>query len=198
MGAGTFSSGVSVGGMGAVSVEDAALMQVRFAGGALGSFEATRFATGRKNRNLFEIYGSDGSLCFDLERLNELEFFDRTDRAGEQGFRTILATEGSHAYIPHWWPPGHTIGYEHTFVHAVVDFLAAVAGRESIAPSFADGVSTMAVLESGLHSARSGRTHRGMRPPFPQADALAHGTMDFASSPAGTATRTIRAGRATC
>jgi len=159
-GSSTFSAGAVAAEKGKVTVEDASLMQVEFANGALGSFEATRFATGRKNRNVFEIYGSDGSLTFDLERLNELEFYDQHTPAHESGFRTILATDSAHAYVGRWWPPGHTIGYEHTFVHAVADFLAAIAGAGGIAPDFSDGVHTMAVLEAGLRSAHSGNRIR--------------------------------------
>lgn len=157
-GAATFTAGSGGGGAtGKVTVEDAALMQVRFANGALGSFEATRFATGRKNRNSFEISGSEGSLVFDLERMNELQFHSRRDPDHIQGFRTILATESCHPYIKHWWPPGHLIGYEHTFVHAVADFVAAVHGGPAIAPDFRDGCATMGVLAAGLRSAEIGR-----------------------------------------
>ncbi|MBA3707408.1 MAG: Gfo/Idh/MocA family oxidoreductase [Planctomycetes bacterium] len=156
-GSATFSAG-SVGSQtGRVTVEDASLMLARFANGALGSFEATRFATGRKNHNVFEISGSDGSLAFDLERMNELSFFDNREPAGERGFRTILATDPSHPYMEHWWPPGHIIGYEHTFVHAVADFLTALAQGGSIAPDFAEGVRVMRVLDAALRSARSGQ-----------------------------------------
>jgi predicted dehydrogenase len=156
-GAATFSAGdTATTGMGPVTVEDAALMQVVFSQGALGSFEATRFAPGRRNRNHFEIYGAHGSLTFDLERLNELAFYDHRDPPGEQGFRTILATEASHPYMAQWWPSGHIIGYEHTFVHAVADVLEALSGGASIAPSFRDGVKVMAVLDAGLRSAASG------------------------------------------
>jgi len=114
-----FSGGSTNTEMGEVTVEDAALMMVEFENGAIGSFEATRFATGRKNANTFEIYGSKGSLAFNLERMNELQFYTNTDPDNAQGFRTIMATESSHPYVNHWWPPGHIIGYEHGFVHAV-------------------------------------------------------------------------------
>jgi predicted dehydrogenase len=86
-------------------------MPAEFENGTLGSFEATRVAPGRKNYNYFEIYGSKGSLIFDLERMNELQFFSNEDPDDSQGFRTILATEPSHAYVENWWPPGHIIGY---------------------------------------------------------------------------------------
>ena len=164
---GTFSGKVKGGGtgnksaadVGAVTVEDAAFMTVEFANGALGSFEASRFAPGRKNYNYFEIYGSKGSLLFDLERMNELQFFSREDPANAQGFRTILATEGgAHDYVANWWPPGHMIGYEHEFVHAVVDFMKAASTKTKIEPNFYDGMKEMEVLDAGLRSAETGKT----------------------------------------
>jgi len=158
-GAATFSAGKSSGPVktGKVTVEDAALMTVEFAGGAVGSFEATRFAPGRKNHNTFEIYGSEGSLVYDFERMNELQYFSRRDPEYAQGFRTILATESSHDYIAHWWPPGHTIGYEHAFVHGMVDFIDAIAKNQPIEPNFADGLKCIKVLEAGSKSARMGK-----------------------------------------
>jgi predicted dehydrogenase len=157
--AATFSTGGSpiLRDKGKVTVEDTSLMTVQFADGAVGSFEASRFASGRKNHNTFEIYGSEGSLLFDLERMNELQFFSRNDPPNAQGFRTILATESCHAYISHWWPPGHVIGYEHSFVHAVADFLEAIATDRPILPNFADGLKCLQVLEAGARSAESGR-----------------------------------------
>jgi predicted dehydrogenase len=157
-GAATFSAGAeNTSERGRVTVEDAAVMIVEFANGALGSFETSRFAAGRKNHNTFEIYGSQGAIVFNLERMNELQFFDVNDSAVAQGFRTILATESCHPYIAHWWPPGHTIGYEHEFTHAVVDFLRAITRGETIRPNFEDGLKCIQVLEAGLESAKSGR-----------------------------------------
>lgn len=144
------------GGMGAVTVDDASLMSVEFENGAVGSFECTRYASGRKNHNQFEISGSRGSLVFDLERMNELEFYSADDPPGERGFRTILATDPSHDYVGNWWPPGHIIGYEHAFAHACADFLDAAASRSPIAPDFRDGVECMRVLEAASRSAKSG------------------------------------------
>ncbi len=156
--AGTFSSGTNISNQkGEVTVEDAALMTVEFENGAIGSFEATRFATGRKNANTFEIYGSKGSLTFNLERMNELQYFSNQDANSAQGFRTIMVTESSHPYISNWWPPGHIIGYEHSFVHAMADFLIALDKKEEIRPNFGDGVKILAVLEAGLESARTGK-----------------------------------------
>jgi len=142
---------------GAVTVEDASLMMAEFVNGAIGSFEATRFAQGRKNRNTFEIYGSEGAVGFDLEKMNELQFFSRTDPENAQGFRTVLATESSHPYIKNWWPPGHIIGYEHAFTHAAVDFINAVADGGEVTPNFGDGLKCIRVLEAGLKSAATGK-----------------------------------------
>lgn len=155
--AGTFKGAVKGTEKGTVTVEDAAFMLAEFENGALGSFEATRFAPGRKNYNYFEIYGDKGSIVFDLERMNELQFFSNDDPANAQGFRTIIATESSHAYVANWWPPGHIIGYEHEFVHAVVDFLNAIDQDQKIEPNFYDGMRAMQILEAGLQSAAEGR-----------------------------------------
>jgi predicted dehydrogenase len=158
-GAGTFVAGGSAASkeVGQVTVEDASLMNVEFTNGAVGSFEATRFASGRKNRNTFEIYGSNGGLVFDLERMNELQYHSRVEPDYAQGFRTILVTEPSHPYISNWWPPGHIIGYEHSFIHAVVDFINAIDKDLPIEPNFVDGLKCIKVLEAGLQSAASGK-----------------------------------------
>ena len=99
--------------MGDVTVDDAAMFLARFAGGAVGVFEATRFATGRKNALRVEINGSRGSLAFDFEDMNVLEFFDGDEPNATAGFRRIIVTEAEHAYVANWWPPGHGLGYEH-------------------------------------------------------------------------------------
>lgn len=157
-GAATFSAGTGAATeMGKVTVDDASFMLAEFENGALGSFEASRFAPGRKNFNYFEIYGSEGSIIFNLERMNELQLFVRDDPAYAQGFRTIMVTEaGEHDYIANWWPPGHIIGYEHEFHHAVVDFMDAIANDESIAPNFYDGLKEMEILSAGAESAATG------------------------------------------
>jgi len=139
-----------------VEVEDAALMMVEFAGGAVGSFEATRYATGRRNRHSFEISGSKGALAWDLEDLNRLRFYSEEDDAEAAGWRDILVTEPQHPYAK-WWPPGHVLGYEHSFVHAVRDFVEAVDAGSLIRPNFADGLANLRVLEAGLRSAENGR-----------------------------------------
>lgn len=157
-GAATFSAGSGeVTEMGEVTVDDASFMLAEFENGALGSFEASRFAPGRKNYNYFEIYGSKGSIIFNLERMNELQLFRRDDPAYAQGFRTIMVTEaGEHDYIANWWPPGHIIGYEHEFHHAVVDFMDAIANGTEIAPSFYDGLKEIEILAAGAKSAATG------------------------------------------
>ncbi len=158
-GAGTFEAGdiSNSKDLGDVTVEDASLMMVEFSNGAVGSFEATRFASGRKNLHSFEIYGDNGSLGFNLERMNELQYYSRVEPGYTQGFRTILVTESSHPYIASWWPPGHIIGYEHTIVHGVADFIRAIETGSPIKANFADGVKTMKVLEAGLTSAATGK-----------------------------------------
>ncbi len=143
--------------MGTVSVDDATLFLARFKNGALGSFEATRFAAGRRNHNRFEINGSKGSIAFNLEKMNELQFYSRDDEDHIQGFREIIVNEGSHPYMGAWWPPGHIIGWEHTFVHEIKDFLEAAAGNRKVSPDFKEGVKVQAVLEASSESARSGR-----------------------------------------
>ena len=143
--------------MGKVTVEDAAFMTVRFENGALGSFDATRFAPGRRNYNYFEIYGSKGSILFNFERMNELEYYNREDPDNQQGFKTIQTTEAVHPYMEAWWPAGHIIGYEHEFHHAVVDFMDAIDKGIEIRPNFQDGLKEMMILEAGMKSAAEGK-----------------------------------------
>ena len=134
--------------VGEVTVDDAAAFFGRTPSGALATFEATRFATGRKNGMRIELNGSDGSLAFDFERLNELHVYDGTVPAADAGFRRILATEPDHPYAGAWWPPGHGLGYEHTFVHEVADFVRDVANGTPPSPSFADGLYVQQVLDA--------------------------------------------------
>jgi predicted dehydrogenase len=141
---------------GQVTVDDAALFLARFGNGAVGSFEATRFATGRKNGLRLEINGDLGSLVFDLEALNELHFYDGAEPAAEQGFRRILVTEPEHPYMAAWWPPGHLIGYEHTFTNQLHDLLTAIEQGTDPAPSFADGLQVQRVLDAVGRSAAGG------------------------------------------
>jgi predicted dehydrogenase len=141
--------------MGKVTVDDAVLFLSKFKNGAIGSFEATRFANGRKNHNCFEINGSKGSLVFDLERMNELQFFSSEDKSFAQGFRTINVTNGSHPYMNKWWPDGHIIGWEHTFTHEIYDLFDAIANDKPIHPDFDDAVKVQAVLEKVKDSIKS-------------------------------------------
>jgi predicted dehydrogenase len=122
----------------------------------VATYEATRFATGRKNGLRVEINGSKGSLVFDLERLNELELYDTSDPANEQGFRRILVTEGSHPYMSAWWPPGHIIGYEHSFTHEMRDLIEALANDRDPNPTFEDALRVQRVLDAVERSAKSG------------------------------------------
>ncbi|MFF2848909.1 Gfo/Idh/MocA family protein [Streptomyces sp. NPDC058001] len=140
-------------GRGQVTVDDAALFTGRLASGALASFEATRFAAGRKNALRIELNGELGSLAFDLERLNELSFHDHTEPGVSAGFRRILVTEPDHPYLDAWWPPGHGLGYEHTFVHQARDLVHAVAEGTAPEPSFADGLQVQRVLSAVEESA---------------------------------------------
>jgi predicted dehydrogenase len=144
--AGGLGGGGSATERGPVTVDDAAAFLATFTSGAMGVFEATRFATGRKNAIRIEVNGSRGSLAFDFEDMNVLEFYDATEGAETAGFRRILATEPTHPYVGHWWPAGHGLGYEHGFTHQVVDLVTAIAEGTDPAPSFADGLQVQRVL----------------------------------------------------
>ncbi|NVI89749.1 Gfo/Idh/MocA family protein [Actinomadura sp. BRA 177] len=145
------------GGTAQVTVDDAALFIGRTDAGALATFEATRFATGRKNSLRIEVSGSSGALSFDLEALNELWFYDRNEDDETGGFRRIVVTEPVHPYAGHWWPPGHILGYEHTFTHQMADLLTAIADGADPRPSFADGLQVQRVLAAVADSAAARR-----------------------------------------
>jgi predicted dehydrogenase len=149
-------SGTASTARGRVTVDDIALFTARFESGVLGSFEASRFATGRKNALRVEVSGSTGAVAFDLEDLNSLQFFDGTAPVTEQGFTRILVTEPEHPYAGAWWPAGHTLGYEHGFSHQVKDFVESIGAGEQPTPSFADGLQVQQVLDSVERSAASG------------------------------------------
>jgi predicted dehydrogenase len=140
---------------GRVTVDDAVTWIGRFENGAMANLEATRFALGRKNHITLEINGSRGSLCFNFEDMNRLQFFNNDDPAGRQGFRDILVTEDVHPYAGAWWPPGHIIGYEHTFTNALADFVQAIGEKRSVHPTFADGLANEKVLAAISESARA-------------------------------------------
>ncbi|MBC6470080.1 Gfo/Idh/MocA family oxidoreductase [Actinomadura alba] len=139
---------------GPVTVDDAAVFLGRTEGGALATFEATRFATGRKNALRIEVNGSAGSLAFDFEAMNELWFCDAADDLA--GFQRILVTEADHPYAGAWWPPGHLLGCEHTFTHEVADLLTAIGTGTDPDPSFADGLQVQRVLTAVADSAAGG------------------------------------------
>ena len=143
-------------GVGDVTVDDAAVFFGRTEDGALATFEATRFATGRKNAIRIELNGSAGSLAFDFERLNELHVYDGTVPAADAGFRRILVTEPDHPYAGAWWPPGHGLGYEHTFVNEIADFVRAVVEGQQPTPSFDDGLYVQKVLDAVERSSDAG------------------------------------------
>jgi len=153
LGSGSGLSGTAAEGFGEVTVDDVAIFTGRLSGGALVSFEATRFATGRKNGLTLEVSGDKGALAFDLEDLNSLQFYDRTAPADRQGFRKIFVTEASHPYVAAWWPAGHMLGYEHGFSHQVVDFVTAISDGTDPRPSFAEGLSVQRVLAAVEESA---------------------------------------------
>jgi len=150
-------------GKGLGTVEDAAAFVTRFTNGAMGTFEVSRFAGGNKNSNTFEINGSLGSIRFNLERLNELEFLDLSQPSTEQGFRDLMITDGAHPYMAAWWPAGHIIGWEHTFTHEVRDLLQAIAGKTVVHPDFVDGLRVQQVLDAVERAANSRRWERVAR-----------------------------------
>ena len=141
---------------GTVTVDDVAMFTGRFESGVLGSFEATRFATGRKNALKVEVSGSDGAIAFDLEDLNSLQVYDRTAPDTLQGFTKVYVTEPGHPYVGSWWPAGHMLGYEHGFVHQAKDFVESIVAGEQPTPSFADGLQVQRVLGAVESSAGNG------------------------------------------
>lgn len=150
--------------MGEVTVDDATSFLARFESGVMGTFDATRLAGGRRNQNTFEINGSKGSVSFDLERMNELQVYFADDEEGLQGFRTINVTEPVHPYMEAWWPAGHIIGWEHTFVHVVRDLMEGIATGQNPQPDFETGFRNQAVLDAVIRSAESGRWEQPQEP----------------------------------
>ncbi len=137
-----------------VEIDDVCTFLARFANGSNGTFEATRYARGRKNKNSFEVNGEKGSISFDLEDMHQLQYFNHEDPAPLQGWRTILVTGAEHPYMANWWVPGCVIGYEHTFINALADFLRGLEKGERVRPDFRDALETQAVAEAVLESAR--------------------------------------------
>ena len=131
-----------------VTADDATSFLCHFEDGGLGSFITSRLATGRKNYLKFELFGSTGSIKFELERLNELLYYSNNDDQGTQGYRNILVTENVHPFIHAWWPPGHIIGWEHTFIHEIKQFIDAIEQSGEVQPSFYDGWKTQQVMDA--------------------------------------------------
>ena len=140
-----------------VGIDDASLFLARFDNGSLATFEATRYARGHKALYTFEINGEHASVFWDLHDLHRLQFFDHGDESRLRGWRSIHVSDGDHPYMKHWWVPGLQIGYEHTFVHQVADFLAGLESGHVPGPSFRDGLATDYVTDAVLKSAQSGR-----------------------------------------
>jgi len=142
--------------IGTVDVDDAALWLARFANGAIGSFEVSKLARGRRNYNSFEINGSKGSIVFNLERLNELNVIFDDDPPEVRGFRNVLVTDRVHKYANAWWPAGHIIGWEHTFTHGIYDLLNGIGSGTTPAATFTDGLRAQAIVEAVERSSGSG------------------------------------------
>jgi predicted dehydrogenase len=144
-------------GKGKVTVDDASLFLAEFKNGTVGSFEATRFANGRRNGMSFEINGSEGSVKFEFENMNELLYYNNNDPSYQRGFKRISVTEEEHDYCKYWWPAGHIIGYEHTFVHEMYEFAQAISKGKQACPDFTDGYECCRVLDAVAKSAEEGR-----------------------------------------
>lgn len=145
---------------GKVDVDDAFIAMLRFKNGAIGSVEASRFCAGRKNFQRIEVHGTEGSIEFNLERLNELNVYSRKDEDDKQGFRNILVTETVHPYMEQWWPQGHIIGWEHTFVHEVHHMIDCIVNDKPVDPlgaTFYDGLKCQEILDAIIQSSEKGR-----------------------------------------
>src|SRR6266404_3734672 len=143
-----------------VGIDDASLFLARFRNGSLATFEATRYARGHKALYTFEINGENASIAWDLHDLHRLQYFDHRDEGKLRGWRSIHITDGDHPYMKHWWVPGLQIGYEHTFIHQVADFLTGLSDGKMPGPSFRDGLATDRVTDAVLKSAQSGKWER--------------------------------------
>ena len=137
-----------------VGIDDACIFHCHFTNGSLGLFESTRYARGHKALYTFEINGADASIRWDLHDLNRLEYFDHRDESTTRGWRSVHITDGDMPYMDKWWVPGLCIGYEHTFVHQVADFLASLESGESCKPTFRDALETAKVCDAVLDSAK--------------------------------------------
>jgi len=139
-----------------VGIDDACAFLARFKNGALATFESTRYARGRKNQNTFEVNGELGSIYFDLEDAHQLQYYNHKDDSHVVGWRTILVTDSDHPYMKHWWVPGCVIGYEHTFINALADFLEGLGTKNPARPNFRDALETQVVCDTVLKSAKTG------------------------------------------
>ena len=140
-----------------VGIDDASLFLARFDNGSLASFEATRYARGHKALYTLEINGENASIAWDLHELHRLQYFDHGDEGRTRGWRSIHVTDGDHPYMDKWWVPGLQIGYEHTFIHQVADFLGGVGSGKPVAPTFREALATDIVTDAVLKSARTGQ-----------------------------------------
>ncbi len=140
-----------------VGIDDASAFLARFSNGSLATFEATRYARGHKALYTFEINGEHASIFWDLHDLHRLQFFDHRDEGRLRGWRSVHITDGDHPYMKHWWVPGLQIGYEHTFIHQMADFLQGLGEGKPVAPSFREALATDYVSDAVLRSAASGR-----------------------------------------
>lgn len=140
-----------------VGIDDACAFLVRFKNGAMGTFESTRYARGRKNFNTFEVNGEKGSIAFNLEDAHRLQYFDHRDDSHVHGWRSVLVTDFEHPYMDRWWVPGCVIGYEHTFINALADFLKSLETGEKVQPDFRCALQTQLVCDAVLESAKTGQ-----------------------------------------
>jgi myo-inositol 2-dehydrogenase/D-chiro-inositol 1-dehydrogenase len=139
-----------------VTIDDASAFLARFHNRSLATFEATRYARGHKALYTLEINGADASIMWDLQDLHRLQYFDHGDEGRVRGWRSLHVTDSGHPYMKHWWVPGLQIGYEHSFIHQVADFLQGIASGAPASPTFREALATDYVTDAVLHSAHSG------------------------------------------
>src|SRR6476660_3549738 len=140
-----------------VGIDDACAFLARFDNGSMATFESTRYARGHKAEYTFEINGEHASIAWDLHDLHRMDFFDHKDEGILRGWRSVHVTDGDHPYMKHWWVPGLQIGYEHTFVHQVADFIEGLSNKQPAHPTFKDALETQRVCDAVLNSAKSGQ-----------------------------------------
>ena len=150
-----------------VKIDDACAFLARFENGALGTFESTRYACGRKNQSTFEINGEKGSVAFDLENAHELAYFSHGDDSLLRGWRNIQVWDADHPYMKHWWVPGCGIGYEHAHIHALADFISGIEKGQKMCPDFRDALATQCVCDAVLSSANNSKWEAIEKPAVP-------------------------------